>query len=197
MQEATSNPEVDMHVNKLPDGDSVRVEHSSKLPPEPLNLTFGDDLGAHEPKPGEPKDLVQKQRCYGGWRTLCNICHQPVPASFESYCEEGDEDFGYDPHRTVCFEVTPCNVTIESAGYDWDPNWAAENWRKQKSMTFVGCAQCFAKLGVVPTKLPVSPMRKDGSIPDGAIVPDSVVKAPEDEEPTVRPEDLLELADID
>jgi hypothetical protein len=176
--EAISNPEVDMHVKKMPDGDSVPDEQASTLLPEPLDLTFGNKLPneVQEPKPGEPKDLVQKQRHNGVWRTLCNVCHQPVPASFESYCEDGDEDFGYDPYRTVCFEVTPCNVTIESAGFDWNPNWAAENWRKQKPRTFVVCAKCIANLGLVATQLTVTPPRDSGTVEEGDIRPDSVVE---------------------
>jgi len=180
-------------------GNLSRDQHEqSHIAPEPLDMTFDDLLPneVREPKPGQPGDLVQKRRCDGVWRTLCNVCHQPVPASFESYCEDGDEDFGLVTDRVVCFEVIPWNVTIESCMFCLGMG-AEENWRRKKSERFIICAGCLAKLGVVPTQLPLSPMPEDGSIPDRAIVPASVVEAPEDEVPTVRPEDLLGLEDID
>jgi hypothetical protein len=165
-------------------------------PPELLDLTFADELPGvvKQPKPGQPKDFVQKQLHHGVWRTLCNICHRPIAASWEGFPDNGDEDFGFDPDRSVCFEVVPCNVTVEPTLSSWDPNGAAENWRKKKPMTFVVCAGCLAKLGVVPTQLPVTPVSTDGYLQDGAIAPDAVVKVPKYEHDLPPLEDL---ADVD
>src|ERR1035437_10903426 len=116
IQESTSNPEADKHLNNVPDGDSVLVEQASKLPPETFDLTFSDDLWDHEPKPGDPSDLVQKQMRGHVWRTLCNICHEPIPAPFEP---TSDEDFA-DTDRPVCYQVVPYHVEVQYGCFPWD-----------------------------------------------------------------------------
>jgi hypothetical protein len=178
MQEATSNPEVDMHVNKLPDDDSVRVEHSSKLPPEPLDMTFDDLLPnkVREPKPGDPMDLVQRQMCGGAWRTLCNICHQHVPVPQWNKC--GYDAFTDARNCPVCFEVGPCYVEVErrpSCNCGDSHIDVAERWHRQKSKTFIVCAACWKTLGAAVSQLPVTPTRLNEEVEEGDISPNAVV----------------------
>ncbi len=165
IQEATSNPGADTHLNNVRDEDSVRVEQGSKLPPESLNLKFSYDLGAHGPKPGDPRDYVQKQMCDGAWCALCNICHQPVPISRENTSDR--EDFVAHWTRPGCFEVKPY-----SAGFGQMPSRCggvyficdAEQWRKQKGKLYVVCAGCWMTLVSVVSELAASPTRLSGKV---------------------------------
>jgi hypothetical protein len=177
IQEAISNPEADTYLNDVPDGDSAIDEQESNLPPEPLNLTFSDDLWAHAPKLGDPRDYVQKQMCDGVWCTLCNICHQPVPISRENTSDDR-EDFAAHWTRPGCFEVKPCYAEVEQMpSHCGDVYFIcdAEQWHKQKGKVFVVCAGCWVTLVAVVSQLPVSPTRPSGKIEEGDIRPDAVV----------------------
>jgi hypothetical protein len=110
--------------------------------PKPVDVTFNDTLPERCPIPSAPKHLIERELRDGVFRTLCNLCHNPIPAVVLDGKSWAVPEVPL--AEPVCFEVTPCNVGLYQPEHEDKPRTHVERWRKLPEKIVV-CADCWAR----------------------------------------------------